>query len=62
MSVSENEKQVWAEKHARRIGLRFMQWQQPLGIDSDEYLKYLTQELIACHDDQLQKALIESIS
>ncbi len=61
MSDCEEEKQVWAERHARRIECRFEQWQKPLGID-DEYLKYLTKELVDCCDDPLLKSLIESIA
>jgi hypothetical protein len=62
MSANEEEKQVWAETHARRIECRFEQWQKPLGIDGDEYLKYLTKELVDCCDDPLLKSLIESIA
>ena len=62
MSADEKEKQRWAEEHAIRIGHRFEQWQKPLGIDGDEYLKYLTKELIDCCDKPLWKSLIESIS
>jgi hypothetical protein len=56
------EKQEWAERHARRIQQRFEQWQKPLGIDGQEYLKYLIQELAKCCDEPLHKSLIESIS
>jgi len=62
MMVNEKEKQKWAQEHALRIGYRFEQWQKPLGIDGDEYLKYLTEELIDCCDKPLLKSLIESIS
>jgi hypothetical protein len=55
------EKQRWAEEHAGRIEFRFKQWQEPLGIDGDEYIKYLTNELIDCFDEPLMKSLIESI-
>jgi hypothetical protein len=58
----EGQKQQWAEKHASRIQKRFEQWQQPLGINGDEYAKYLRIELIRCCDDPLLKELIESIS
>ena len=42
---SKKEKEEWAEKHARRIQQRFEQWQKPFGIDSEEYLRYLSKEL-----------------
>jgi hypothetical protein len=58
----DSEKQEWAEEHARRMKVRFEQWQKPLGIDSEEYLKYLKEELIDCCDEPLRKSLIESIS
>jgi len=58
----ESEKKRWAQEHARRIELRFEQWQQPLGIDGRDYLKYLTEDLVECCDQPLIKALIESIS
>jgi hypothetical protein len=56
------EKEEWAERHARRIQQRFEQWQKPLGIDGQEYLKYLTKDLAKCCDEPLRKSLIESIS
>ena len=61
MSV-EHEKKGWVEKHAQRLEFRFEQWQKPLGIDSDEYLRYLTEELETYYDDPLHRSLIESIS
>ena len=61
MLTSEKTRQGWAEEHARRIQHRFEQWQKPLGIDGDEYLKYLTRELADCCDDPLRKSLAESI-
>lgn len=62
MFSSENKKQEWAQLHAFRIEQRFEQWQKPLGIDTQEYRKYLTKKLIDICDDPLQKSLIESIS
>jgi hypothetical protein len=62
MLASEKEKQVWAEKHARRLGRLFRQWQKPLGINGKAYRKYLTQELSNCHNDPLRKSLLESLS
>lgn len=56
------DKQKWAEQCARCIEQRFERWQKPLGIDGDEYLKYLTKDLINCCDDPLLKSLIESIA
>ncbi|MGA2323924.1 MAG: hypothetical protein ABSG22_08765 [Sedimentisphaerales bacterium] len=58
----EGQKQQWAEEHARLIQKRFEQWQQPLGINGQEYAKYLRIELIQCCDDPLLKELIESMS
>ncbi len=58
----EGQKQHWAQKHARRIQKRFEQWQQPLGINGREYIKYLKTELTKCCDDPLLKELIESMS
>jgi hypothetical protein len=58
----EGQKQQWAEEHASRIQKRFEPWQQPLGINGDEYAKYLRIELIQCCDDPLLKELIESMS
>jgi DNA-binding transcriptional regulator YbjK len=58
----EGQKQQWAEEHARRIQKRFEQWQQPLGINGQEYAEYLRIELIQCCDDPLLKELIESMS
>lgn len=58
----EGEKQKWAEKHALRIEHRFEKWQKVLGIDGEEYLRYLKEELLRCCDEPLRKSLIESIS
>jgi hypothetical protein len=60
--ASEKDKQVWAEKHARRLERRFKQWQRPLDINGEQYRRYLAQELLDCHDDPLRKSLVESIS
>jgi hypothetical protein len=59
---SQKEKEEWAEKHARLFQRRFEQWQKPLGIDSEEYLRYLRQNLVDLCEDPLMKSLIESIS
>ena len=52
----------WAQENDQGIQKRFEQWQQPLGIDGQEYAKYLRIELIRCCDDPLLKELIESMS
>ena len=62
MLASEKEKQEWAERHARRIKQRFEEWQKPLGIDSEEYYKYLKEDLFQCIDEPDWRKLIESIS
>jgi hypothetical protein len=59
---SKKEKEEWAEKHARRIQEKFEQWQKPLGIDCEEYLKYLRKELVGICEHPLKKSLIEMIS
>ena len=57
----EEERQKWAEEHARRLQHLFEQWQKPLCIDGEEYRKYLTEDLLDCCDEPLLKSLIESI-
>jgi len=59
---SKEEKEEWSEKYARRIQQRFEQWQKPLGIDSEEYLRYLRKELVDFCENPLKKSLIENIS
>ena len=59
---ADSQKQGWAKKHAGKLETRFKQWQKPLGIDGEEYLKYLAKELEDCYDNPLQRSLIESIS
>ena len=59
---SQKEKEEWVEKHARLFQRRFEQWQKPLGIDSEEYLRYLRKDLVDLCEDPLMKSLIESIS
>lgn len=59
---SKKEKEDWAEKHARRIQQKYEQWQKPLGIDSEEYLRYLRKELVGFCENPLKKSLIEMIS
>jgi len=59
---SKKEKEEWAEKHARRIQQKFEQWQKPLGIDCEEYLRYLRKELVGFCEHPLKKSLIEMIS
>ena len=60
--LADREKQGWAQMHACRLEFRFSKWQKPLGIDGEEYLKYLNEELEDYYDDPLQKSLIELIS
>ncbi|MHC4259811.1 MAG: hypothetical protein ACYSTF_05295 [Planctomycetota bacterium] len=62
MSTRKKERQKWAEEHALRMARRFEQWQKPLGIDTEEYLRYLKEELVDCSEDPLRKSLVESIS
>ena len=62
MLTNEQEKQKWADKQALRMGRRFEQWQRPLGIDCEEYVRYLSEELKGCCDEPLRQAFIESIS
>jgi len=57
-----SEKEKWVEEHARRLQLLFEKWQKPLGIDGDEYVKYLREELADRCDEPVWKSLIESIS
>jgi hypothetical protein len=59
---SQKEKEAWADKHAHCIQKRFEQWQKPLGIDGNEYFKYLRKDLVDLCEDSLKKSLIESIS
>lgn len=59
---SEEEKQKWAEEHARRLQQVFEQWQRPLGIDGEKYYRHLIQDLADHCDEQLMKSLIESIA
>ncbi|HUT29485.1 MAG TPA: hypothetical protein VMX13_06820 [Sedimentisphaerales bacterium] len=59
---NEEEKQKWAEEHARRLQRRFEQWQKPLGIDGEEYHRFLTEQLRDSYNEPLRKSLIESIS
>ncbi|MHC4646459.1 MAG: hypothetical protein ACYTBJ_13240 [Planctomycetota bacterium] len=61
-AFSEKDKQRWAEEYALRMVRLFEQWQKPLGIDSEEYLRHLKKELLAYCDKPLCKSLIESIS
>ncbi len=62
-SGSDAEKQKWVEEHARQLQHVFEQWQKPLGIDGEEYRKYLTEELVHYYcDEPLLKSLIESIT
>jgi len=58
----DSEKKRWAKIHALRLTNRFEQWQKPLGIEDDDYLDYLTENLSVCCDDPLYKSFIESIS
>ena len=56
------EKQEWAQQHAHLLEQKFVQWQEPLGIDGSDYLEYLTKELLEYCDEPLRKSLIELIS
>lgn len=58
----EKEKQKWAEEHARQLQHLFEKWQKPLGIDGEEYRKYLAEDLLDCCDEPLLKSLIDSIA
>jgi len=59
---SEEERQKWAEEHARCLQHLFEQWQKPLNIDGKEYRKHLMEELVNYCDEPLLKSLIESIA
>ena len=54
-------KDEWVEKHVRQLQQLFHQWQQPIGIDGQEYQKHLEKELTVYWDDPLLKTFIESI-
>jgi hypothetical protein len=58
----EQDKQKWAEEHARHLQQMFEQWQKPLGIDGAEYRRHLREELTSYCDEPLLKSLIESIT
>ena len=58
----DSQKDIWAEEYARRMQKRFEEWQKPLGIDGEEYIRYLRNELAQSCEDPLMKSLIESIS
>ncbi len=58
---SKEERQKWAEEHARRMQHLFEQWQKPLGIEGGKYCEHLTDDLFNLCDDPLLKSLIESI-
>jgi hypothetical protein len=59
--ADEQDKQRWAEEHARLLQRLFEQWQKPLGIDGEEYRKHLARELSDCYDEPLRRSLIELI-
>jgi hypothetical protein len=61
-ATNREEKQKWVEEHARRLQGLFVQWQKPLGIESGEYRKYLTEELLGYCDEPLLRSLVESIT
>ena len=54
-------KNKWVKKHAQNLQQIYKQWQQPLGIDSQDYLTHLEQELAEYWEDPLLKSLMESI-
>ena len=60
--MMDGQKIQWAQEHARRIQKQFEKWQEPLGIDGQEYAEYLRIELIQYCDNPLMKEFIESIS
>ena len=59
---SQEEKEEWADEHAHCIQRLFEQWQAPLGIDGEEYFRYLREEFIDLSENSLMKSLIDSIS
>ncbi len=60
--LSKEEREKWAKEHAHRMQQLFKQWQKPLGIDDEEYSKYLEKDLLDCCNDPLLKSLIDSIA
>ena len=60
-AADEEVKQKWVEEHALRLEHLFEQWQSPLGIDCEEYHKFLKEQLSDYYDQPLQKSLIELI-
>ena len=61
-AISKEEKRKWVEEHAGSLQQLFEQWQKPVGIDGEEYCKYLKDELGNYCDDPLMKSLVESIT
>ena len=62
MLSSEQDKQAWAEFHARQFSQLFRQWQGQYAIDNKDYERSLRCELMDSHDDPIRKSLIESIA
>ena len=60
-TFSEKDKEKWVKEHVRHLEHLFEQWQKPLGIDGEEYRKYLIEELTSCCDKPLLRSLMESI-
>ena len=61
MSVSKQDKQEWAEFHARQLAVVFKKWQDLHQIDNTDYTNFLNHELVDSYEDPLRKSLIESI-
>ncbi|MHC4132628.1 MAG: hypothetical protein ACYSSP_06785 [Planctomycetota bacterium] len=59
---NKQEKQKWVEDNARRLQHLFEQWQKPLGINGNQYQKYLKDELHNYCDEPLLRSLIDSIT
>jgi hypothetical protein len=57
-----DEKQKWVEENSLRLQHLFEQWQKPLGINGNQYQKYLKDELPNYCDEPLLRSLIDSIT
>ena len=56
----QEDKQKWAEEHAKQLANKFHLWQKHLSIDN-EYSNHLKVEMNTSYEDKLRKELIESI-
>ena len=54
-----NDKEMWIQKYAVRILIRFRQWQTPLGVASI-YLTRLKEDLEVFYDDPIKRLSIEA--